>query len=267
MDLRKQLLTKNSCYVRGDKMKPIGIVVHTTAANNPYISRYVQPDDGLLGKNLYNNHWNMSNDESARLFGRSLSKCVHAFVGLDTNRKLCTYQTLPWDMRGWHAGSGAKGSANDGYISWEICEDSTNNKNYAVETYHESVELAAYLVKLYPTIKIENIIGHYEAAAKGIASFHADPQHWWKKHGLSMEQFRKDVQKKVEAGKKPAPDKGDTMAELWRVKAGAEIKQDPPLTVDKAGAYTIVEKRGDWGKLKSGAGWINLTKAEYIRKI
>ncbi len=257
MKIGKILLTKNECYKVGQKIKPIGIVVHSTGANNTELRRYIAPDDGIIGKNQYNNHWNQ-----LRPSGRQV--CVHGFIGTDKNGVIRAYQTLPWDMRGWHAGSGAKGSANDGYVSFEICEDSTNNKAYAVETYNMAVELCAHLKKLYPTIKIENIIGHYEAAAKGIASNHGDPQHWWKKHGLTMEQFRKDVQKKVEPA--PAPDKGDTM-ELWRIKAGAEIKQDPPLTVDKAGAYTIVEKRGDWGKLKSGAGWINLTKAEYIRKI
>jgi len=29
MNLRKQLATKNECYIRGDKMKPTGIVVHS----------------------------------------------------------------------------------------------------------------------------------------------------------------------------------------------------------------------------------------------
>ena len=32
---------------------------------------------------------------------------------------MATYQTLPWDHRGWHAG----GSANNTHIGFEICED------------------------------------------------------------------------------------------------------------------------------------------------
>ncbi len=61
-----------------------------------------------------------------------------------------------------------------------------------------AVDLCAHLKKLYPAIKYENIIGHNEAAARGIASNHGDPEHWWRKFGLSMAQFRKDVKKKVE---------------------------------------------------------------------
>ena len=33
-------------------------MVHSTGANNPYLRRYVQPDDGELGKNRYDNDWN-----------------------------------------------------------------------------------------------------------------------------------------------------------------------------------------------------------------
>ncbi len=253
MNLRKQLATKNECYIRGDKMTPTGIVVHSTGANNPNLKRYVGPDDGLLGKNQYNNHWNQT---------MSRRVCVHAFIGKLADGSIATYQTLPWTMRGWHAGSGKKGSANDGYIGFEICEDNTQNESYAKQTYLEAVEFCAHLVKLYPAIKYESIIGHYEAAARGIASNHADPQHWWKKHKLSMDQFRKDVKSKVEAGATPQPKPPPATGELWTVQAGTEIKEKPPQTVTKTGVYTIIEKEGNWGRLKSGAGWIDLTQAK-----
>ena len=212
MNLKKQLATKNECYIRGDKIKPTGIVVHSTGANNPYLKRYVQPDDGLLGKNIYNNSWN-----NFRPSGRQV--CCHAFIGKLESGAIATYQTLPFETRGWHAGSGKNGSANDGYIGFEICEDNTQNADYAKQTYQEAVEFCAYLVKLYPAIKYENIIGHYEAAARGIASGHADPQHWWKKHKLSMAQFRKDVKSKVEAEAKPKPVPATDV--LYRVQVGA----------------------------------------------
>lgn len=58
MNLRKLILTENACYKAGKKITPKGIMVHSTGANNPYLRRYVGPDDGLLGVNQYNNHWN-----------------------------------------------------------------------------------------------------------------------------------------------------------------------------------------------------------------
>lgn len=42
-----------------------------SVANNPNLKRYVGPDDGLLGKNQYNNHWNQDKPG-----GRQV--CVHA---------------------------------------------------------------------------------------------------------------------------------------------------------------------------------------------
>ena len=49
MNLHQLSLTRNSCYVSGKKHTPRGIMVHSTGANNPKLSRYVGPDDGLLG--------------------------------------------------------------------------------------------------------------------------------------------------------------------------------------------------------------------------
>ena len=112
MNLRKLILTENACYKAGKKITPKGIMVHSTGANNPYLRRYVGPDDGLLGVNQYNNHWNQDRPDGKQV-------CVHAFIGKLMDGSIATYQTLPWDHRGWHAG----GSANDTHIGFEICED------------------------------------------------------------------------------------------------------------------------------------------------
>jgi len=52
MNLKKCILTENECYKRGNKIKPIGFMLHSTGANNPNLKRYVQPNDGLLGNNF-----------------------------------------------------------------------------------------------------------------------------------------------------------------------------------------------------------------------
>jgi energy-coupling factor transport system ATP-binding protein len=51
MNLRKLILTENACYKAGKTIVPKGIMVHSTGANNPYLKRYIGPDDELLGKN------------------------------------------------------------------------------------------------------------------------------------------------------------------------------------------------------------------------
>lgn len=47
----RHYFTKSDCYKSGIIQTPTGIQVHSTGANNPYLKRYVGPDDGLLGKN------------------------------------------------------------------------------------------------------------------------------------------------------------------------------------------------------------------------
>lgn len=69
--------------------------------------------------------------------------CVHAFIGKLKDGSIATYQTLPWNHRGWHAG----GDANNTHIGFEICEDNLTDKTYFNKVYKEAVELAAYLCK------------------------------------------------------------------------------------------------------------------------
>lgn len=184
MRLFKQLLTENNCYKSGKTIVPKGVMWHSTGANNPRLSRYVQPDDGILGVNPNNNAWNQPTPD-----GRQV--CVHAFIGKDKNGDVATYQTLPWTMRGWHAG----GEANNGYIGFEICEDDLTSVDYFKAVYKEACELTAYLCEMFNLDPEADgvVICHSEGAQRGIASNHADVMHWFPKFGISMDTVRRDV--------------------------------------------------------------------------
>ena len=197
MNLHKLILTENACYKAGRKITVKGNMVHSTGANNPWLKRYVGPDDGKLGKNQYNNHWNTYHPG-----GREV--CVHGFIGKLADGSVATYQTLPWDYRGWHAG----GSANDTHIGFEICEDGLSDATYFKKVYQEAIELCAYLCKQYGLTE-QNIICHSEGYKKGIASNHSDVMHWFPKHGKSMDSFRADV-KALLTGTKPEDKPADS---------------------------------------------------------
>lgn len=182
MEIVQYYQTNNPCYKAGRKLKPSGIVVHSTGANNAYIRRYVGPDDGILGVNKYNNHWNKD----------SADKCVHAFIGKVADGSVRVYQTLPWDFRCWGVGKGKKGSYNSTHIQFEICEDAKNDEAYYNEAFNLAKRLCAFLCDKYG-ITTDNIVGHYEAAAAGYASNHGDPRNWQKVFGGTMDQFRADV--------------------------------------------------------------------------
>lgn len=232
MNLHKLILTNNACYRAGRTITPKGIMVHSTGANNPNLKRYVGPDDGLLGKNQYNNHWNQDKPD-----GRQV--CVHGFIGKLSDGSIATYQTLPWNHRGWHCGSGSKGSGNDTHISFEICEDGLTDASYFSAVYKEAVELCAYLCKHYGLTE-ENIICHSEGASLGIASNHSDVMHWFPKHGKSMDTFRAEVGKLLAAINvtvNPAP---SNQKNLYRVQVGAysvKANADAMLTKVKAAGF------------------------------
>ena len=194
MNLNKLFLTNNDCYKAGKKITVKGIMVHSTGANNPWLKRYL-PDDGKIGKNQYGNHWN-----TARPGG--LQVCVHGFIGKLANGTVATYQTLPWNHRGWHAGGGA----NNTHIGFEICEDGLNDRAYFEKVYKEATELCAYLCKEYGLTE-KDIIDHSEGYKKGIASNHGDVKHWFTKHGKSMDTFRADVKKLLSLASAPAVSK------------------------------------------------------------
>ncbi len=228
MNLRKLIFTQNACYKAGKNITPKGIMVHSTGANNPNLKRYVGPDDGLLGKNQYNNHWNQDKPD-----GRQV--CVHGFIGKLADGSIATYQTLPWNHRGWHAG----GSANDTHIGFEICEDGLTDATYFNKVYTEAVELCVYLCKQYGLTE-KNIICHSEGYKLGISSNHGDVMHWFPKHGKNMDTFRTEVKKLLATSEPPKPETPTQPKKLYRVQVGAfsvKANADAMLAKVKAAGF------------------------------
>jgi hypothetical protein len=230
MNLHKLIFTNNACYKAGRTIAIKGICVHSTGANNPNLKRYAGPDDGLLGKNQYNNHWNQDKPD-----GRQV--CVHGFIGKLAGGTIATYQVLPWNHRGWHGGSGAKGSVNDTHVSFEICEDGLTDGTYFAAVYKEAAELCAYLCKEYNLDPLKDgvLICHSEGHARGIASNHGDVMHWFPKHGKSMDTFRADVKMLLDGATTPKP---------------AAPVPSPPTT---PATPTTAIKKGDTVKLADNA--------------
>lgn len=187
MKLKESILTKNPCYTAGRKITVKGLMLHSVGCSQPKASVFI-------------NSWNKASYNNA---------CVHAFIdGNDAT----IYQTLPWNHRGWHCGSGSKGSGNNTHIGVEMCEPAcikyTGGSSFtcsdlatalavAKRTYEAAVELFAYLCKKYDLNPTADgvIISHKEGHSRGIASNHGDPEHLWKGLGMSytMDTFRQAV--------------------------------------------------------------------------
>ena len=234
MNLRKLILTENECYRAGQKITVQGIMVHSTGANNPNLRRYVGPDDGLLGKNLYGNHWNQPRPDGQQ-------KCVHAFIGKLKDGSIATYQTLPWDHRGWHAG----GAANNTHIGFEICEDGLNDPVYFGRVYREAVELCVYLCKLFALTE-KKINCHSEGYKLGIASNRADVMHWFPRHGKDMDLFRAEVKAALaETGAQETKDlPSDWAGEAWQwaIQKGITDGSNPQGAITREQAVTMLHR-------------------------
>ena len=180
LTIYRRLFYNADCYKQGTEQTPTGVQVHSTGANNPYLKRYVQPDDGRLGKNPNGNDHNHPGG----------NVCANAYIGKLQDGTVAVYQTLPWDYRCWLSGSGSKGNANRlGYIGYEICEDGLNDRAYFDEVMAKAVLLTAYLCNAYD-ISPENVRDHHELNGMGLASNHKDITHWLGKFGETMDGFR-----------------------------------------------------------------------------
>ena len=217
-------------------------MVHSTGANNPFLKRYLAPNDGLIGENQYGNHWNQPNPD-----GRSV--CVHGFIGKVADGSIATYQTLPWDIQAWHCG----GAANSTHISFEICEDGLNDAKYFAKIYKEAVEFSAYLCKQFGLNPIADgvIICHAEGYKRGIASNHGDVLYWFTKFGKTMDMFRQDVNSELhKEDEEMTQEQFNKMMDTYL----EQLSKQPPSEWSKAArewaeANKIVNGYGD-GQLK-----------------
>lgn len=200
------LQTTSTCYQRTHKMEVYGVLWHSTGANNPYISRYVQPSDNapdrdellaILGKNRYNNDWNHEYREAG----------LNAWVGKLTDGSVASVQSMPWDFAPWGCGVSYKGgpSCNSHWVQFEICEDNLKDEDYFNQVYREACELTAYICKLYNidpqgAVKFQGkivptILCHQDSYLYGLGSNHGDIYHWFKVYGKTMQTVRDDVEK------------------------------------------------------------------------
>lgn len=186
MEIIKAHAVNNLCYIAAEKMTPAGIVIHSTGVNNPYLKRYVDcPAE--VGSNAYGNHWNTATPEGRKV-------CVHAFIGYDKENKVRVAEILPLEICCWGVGSGCKGSYNShpAYIQFEICEDNLTNRVYYTQAFQVAAQYCAHLCQAYE-FGPESIVSHKEAHAQGYGSNHSDPEHWMKKFGQTMNDFRGQV--------------------------------------------------------------------------
>lgn len=196
------MMTQSTCYKGTETMTVKGVLWHSTGCNNKTVKRYVQPSDNdpnreellkIIGVNKNKNDWNHKTRKAG----------VNAFIGTLADGSVAAVQVMPWDFAPWGCGKGSKGTCNDHWIQFEICEDSLTSKEYFDKIYQEAVELTAYLCKLYNLDPLADVkfkgqdvpvtLCHKDSAKLKLGSNHSDVYHWFEKYGKSMVNVREDV--------------------------------------------------------------------------
>lgn len=217
MKLVQQFLTANPCYAANVKATdsryttfqergPSGLMLHSVGCAQPSAQVFI-------------NAFNKENYTAA---------CVHGFIDANTG---VIYQTLPWNYRGWHAGSQI---GNNTLVGVEMCESSaihyTGGATFEVldlskaradckRAYDAAVELYADLCIRYALKPETAILSHKEGGLRGIATKHVDPEHYWEglKMPYTMNTFRAAVRALMDK------QSGDV---LYRVQVGAFRRKD-----------------------------------------
>lgn len=276
------LMIKNPCYIKYHEASilPTGITVHSSDKAGKILRRFVQPADGqtygmmdngsaigalqmlsILGKNWNANDWNR-----ATIDGKPVEKAVHAFLGTIDDGSYAVCKCLEYTQPVWAAYKGPNGSY-DGrlwtdagqvaggplHIQFEMIEDTAGDPAHCHNLYWLAVQYCADLCRQFPTIRLENIVSHKEANARGMASEHGDPENYWTRCGLSytMDGFREDVKNLLKQGaQEPEPDGAESThgylgfpdvsaddwfadALAWAVEHNIVLKSGKPFLPDK----------------------------------
>lgn len=252
----------------------------------------------LLGVNSNKNDWNHLGLKGQPDAG------LNAWIGLTADNKMTTLQTMPWDYRPWGCG-GSMNSGFIQWENCEPPKGtSAYSREYFEAQYEENVQLCAYLCRkfnLNPTgltehngVQVPVICCHWDSynirdkSGARCGSGHIDIYHYWGQFmnntnqndpykSAVMQKFREDVAKAM--GKQPEPQPTPTPTPtpshypdcpfLIQVKYPVTYYDKPKgkgLGSVQQGTYTIVQVDGDYGKLKSGIGWVYLKDSGIVIK-
>lgn len=213
--------------------------------------------------------------ENCRLAKKSVSS--HYIIGLNGEIVRC----IPDDEI-----SHCTNQANSYTISIECCHPDWTGK-FNAKTYKSLVELCAELIKKY-NLKPDAVIRHFDVTGKVCPKGFVP-----KKNGgtddnnsTAWKKFKADVVAKVtgsateQTSQTPTPSQPTNVVDCedfivkvvtnsLNIRSGPGTSNAIVGTVKKNEKYTITHTyfvgTSEWGKLKSGAGWININKKYCVR--
>ena len=219
------------------KINPTCITIHNT---------------GNIGAPAKNNHNYMKN------LNKSGERTASWHITVDDKE---IYQAQSFNYKCYHAGTS---EGNNTSIGIEICMFQDKEKQR--KCYENAIALIKILLANYGW-GIDKVKQHYDWSKKNCPA-------WLRsgKFGFTWAWFKESLQKEISV-QNPVnkPEKQTSfivkvIVDSLNIRKGPSTSYDVVSTVKKNQAFTIVEVNGNWGKLKSGLGWINISD-KYVTKI
>ena len=200
--------------------------------------------------------------ENQKNGGRYVSS--HLIVGLSGE----IIQCIPFSE--W---SYCTNQANGYSISIECCHPDRSGK-FTAATEKSLAELCAYLCGKFGLDPLNDIIRHYDVTGKQCPLYWSPTKYVTKATAdARFTAFKQRVKYTLSCGETGEPDdnavpnvpfKVKVVDNALNIRSGAGVNKKAVGVIKGGGIYTIVavEQVGSavWGKLKSGAGWINIGK-------
>lgn len=165
---------------------------------------------------------------------------------------------------------------NNNSISIEMCSRKVNTTTLNAtdqdwyitnETINNAIILTKYLMQIY-SVDINHVIMHHQVTGKWC------PQPWCKNESALVNYYNfisavkgsaVSIPTNITGNKPTIIDEGKDVNYLVKinvdelnVRTGPDASYDKVTSIRDKGIYTIVKESNEWGKLKSGAGWISL---------
>ena len=255
LHLTQSFITRNRTFSAPQTITVRGLMIHSVGTPQPRASVFIR-------------NWDTA----------TASSSVHGVIEAGGR----AFQLLPWTNRAWHAG----GAANNTHIAVEMTEptsirytgsganfvdnDPATTRAFVHDTYATAVALFAQLCGEFRLDPLSDgvIISHAEGHRRGVASNHADVEHLWSRHGLTMAQFRRDIAAVIGGGSgEPGEEIRATLFRVTTQTSPLNVRVSPHATAPIVGTFArgvvvrAARRAGDWLYVTDGTltGWASAT--------
>lgn len=158
---------------------------------------------------------------------------------------------------------------NTNSINIELCDTNKNGKyDVSEKTLANAIELTKTLMAKY-NISINNVVRHFDVTGKSCPAYYVDNTAWNKVKMRIVDSTSNNPNTsttKTSSSTASTEFKVKVTVSALNIRSGAGTNHSVVGCIKDKGTYTITKTSGNWGYLKSGAGWISISD-KYVKKL